>query len=113
MKRWVQITANMSLGAYEIFEAGANIPDPDLAGAALHGAAANRLPRSACRSSRPSGDLALAGGDVSAGRICRPAGELVDGERRHQYGAPVEAHERIARLWSAFLGIEIDAHTWR
>jgi hypothetical protein len=28
MRRWVRVTANMSLGAYEIFEASANIPDP-------------------------------------------------------------------------------------
>jgi hypothetical protein len=28
MQRWVRMTANMSLGAYEIFEASANIPDP-------------------------------------------------------------------------------------
>jgi hypothetical protein len=28
MKRWVRITANMSLGAYDVFEAAAKIPDP-------------------------------------------------------------------------------------
>ena len=28
MKRWVRVTANMSLGAYEVYEAQANIPDP-------------------------------------------------------------------------------------
>jgi hypothetical protein len=28
MQRWVRITANMSLGAYEIFEAAGNIPQP-------------------------------------------------------------------------------------
>lgn len=28
MDRWVRVTANMSLGAYEIFGASANIPDP-------------------------------------------------------------------------------------
>ena len=28
MKRWVRVTANMSLGAYEVFIAEANIPDP-------------------------------------------------------------------------------------
>jgi hypothetical protein len=28
MRRWGRLTANMSLGAYEIFEASANIPDP-------------------------------------------------------------------------------------
>lgn len=28
MRRWVRLTANMSLGAYEIFEASANIPEP-------------------------------------------------------------------------------------
>lgn len=28
MHRWVQLAANMSLGAYEAFEASANIPEP-------------------------------------------------------------------------------------
>ena len=28
MQRWIRVKANMSLGAYEIFEAGAPIPDP-------------------------------------------------------------------------------------
>ena len=28
MRAWIRITANMSLGAYETFEAAANIPDP-------------------------------------------------------------------------------------
>ena len=28
MRRWVRLTANMSLGAYDIFKAAANIPDP-------------------------------------------------------------------------------------
>jgi hypothetical protein len=28
MKRWVRVTANMSLGAYEVFIAEANIPNP-------------------------------------------------------------------------------------
>jgi hypothetical protein len=28
MGKWVRITANMSLGAYEIFEATGDLPDP-------------------------------------------------------------------------------------
>ena len=28
MKKWVRVTANMSLGAYEIFEATGDIPEP-------------------------------------------------------------------------------------
>jgi hypothetical protein len=28
MQRWVRVTSNMSLGAYEVFQAEANIPDP-------------------------------------------------------------------------------------
>ena len=28
MRRWVRVIANMSLGAYEIFVAEANLPDP-------------------------------------------------------------------------------------
>jgi hypothetical protein len=29
MRRWVRVKANMSLGAYEIFEAASSIPDPE------------------------------------------------------------------------------------
>jgi hypothetical protein len=29
VRRWVRVKANMSLGAYEIFEAEASIPDPE------------------------------------------------------------------------------------
>jgi hypothetical protein len=29
MQRWVRVTANMSLGAYEIREATGDLPDPD------------------------------------------------------------------------------------
>jgi hypothetical protein len=28
MRRWIRMSANLSLGAYEVFEARANIPDP-------------------------------------------------------------------------------------
>ena len=28
MKSWVRVTANMSLGAYEIFEASGDLPEP-------------------------------------------------------------------------------------
>jgi hypothetical protein len=28
MHRWVRVAANMALGAYEVFEASANIPEP-------------------------------------------------------------------------------------
>jgi hypothetical protein len=28
MARWIRVKANMSLGAYEIFEAASSIPDP-------------------------------------------------------------------------------------
>jgi hypothetical protein len=28
MRHWVRVTANMSLGAYDIFEASADIPEP-------------------------------------------------------------------------------------
>jgi hypothetical protein len=28
MKKWVRVTSSMSLGAYEIFEAGGDLPEP-------------------------------------------------------------------------------------
>jgi hypothetical protein len=29
MTRWIRVKANMSLGAYEIFEAASTVPDPE------------------------------------------------------------------------------------
>ena len=29
MGKWVRVAANMSLGAYEVYEASANLPDPE------------------------------------------------------------------------------------
>ena len=29
MKRWIRLTANMSLGAYEVFEATGDLPEPE------------------------------------------------------------------------------------
>ena len=37
------------------------------------------------------------------------AAELVGGERDRQHGAMLENHENIARLWSAYLEVEITA----
>lgn len=35
---------------------------------------------------------------------------LIDGDRQGVYGDPLVSHERIAKLWSALLGVEINAH---
>jgi hypothetical protein len=36
MSRWMRVTANMALGAYEVFEASAAIPDPEWPEATFH-----------------------------------------------------------------------------
>ena len=36
--------------------------------------------------------------------------KLVGGQRQKDYGDKVENHDNIARLWSAYLGIKIEAH---
>jgi hypothetical protein len=36
MRRWVRVTSNMALGAYELFEAAAAIPDPEWPEASFH-----------------------------------------------------------------------------
>lgn len=35
---------------------------------------------------------------------------LIDGDREGVYGDPLVSHERIGKLWSALLGVEINAH---
>lgn len=46
---------------------------------------------------------------MKASDILMRAAALVGGERDRQHGDKLENHENIARLWSAFLGIEISA----
>ena len=41
--------------------------------------------------------------------ILDEAAKAVDGPRRSTYGHPRDNHGRTAALWSAFLGIKIDA----
>lgn len=39
--------------------------------------------------------------------ILSEAANIVDGDRQQTYGTPLENHTRTAKLWSAYLGIEI------
>jgi len=41
--------------------------------------------------------------------IADEAGKLVGGERNDQYGPPEVALQRIAGLWSGYLGFKLDA----
>jgi len=41
--------------------------------------------------------------------IAEEAGKLVGGERNDQYGPPVEGLERVAALWSGYLGEPLTA----
>lgn len=36
--------------------------------------------------------------------VLEAANQIVDGNRRNDYGTPLENHGRTARLWSAYLG---------
>ena len=42
--------------------------------------------------------------------ILKEANELIAGDRHKDYGDKVENHNNIAKLWSAYIGIEITAH---
>lgn len=46
---------------------------------------------------------------MKASKILMRAAELVGGERDRQHGDKLENHENIARLWSAYLEVEITA----
>ena len=41
--------------------------------------------------------------------ILQEAGEIVCGDRHDDYGHPMANHSRTAAMWSAYLGIEINA----
>ena len=41
--------------------------------------------------------------------ILAEASNVVDGARRHDYGHPRNNHNRTAKLWSAYMGFEINA----
>lgn len=41
--------------------------------------------------------------------ILATAGELINGDRAEDYGSAYENHERIARIWSALIGVEVSA----
>lgn len=44
------------------------------------------------------------------GVILQEAFRLINGERQSEYGEPCESFRRVAAMWSAYLGIEIDGH---
>lgn len=41
--------------------------------------------------------------------VLKEAGELISTERAKQYGDARENFDRIATLWSAYLGVDVDA----
>lgn len=47
---------------------------------------------------------------VTAGAICQQAADITAGDRQQQNGDKLPNHENIAALWSAYLGVPIDAH---
>ena len=42
--------------------------------------------------------------------ILQEADSLTSGARQHEYGHPKENFERLAKLWSVTLGVELTAH---
>lgn len=46
----------------------------------------------------------------TSGRILSEADRVIHGERAEQYGPAEQSFDRIARLWSVHLGVEIDAY---
>jgi hypothetical protein len=41
--------------------------------------------------------------------ILAEAGDVVHGDRRKDYGSPLENHDRTAKLWSGYLGVPVTA----
>jgi hypothetical protein len=44
--------------------------------------------------------------------LLQRADQLINGERRQQYGDPAESFAQIAALWSAYLGVTVTAHDY-
>jgi len=47
---------------------------------------------------------------VKASELLREAQKLVDEDRQSSYGPPKESFKRLAKLWSAYLDVEITPH---
>ena len=44
------------------------------------------------------------------GHVLLEAHKLINGDRQDEYGEPCESFRRIAAMWSAYLGRELDGH---
>lgn len=44
------------------------------------------------------------------GKLLIQAAELINGKRRADYGDPATCFERVAVMWSAYIGKEVSAH---
>ena len=73
MKRWLRLTANMSLGAYEVFEATGDLPEPEWPDLPFPGNPEDRFQGSCCRpgGSSPGAAPARAGLAMQALEACR------------------------------------------
>ena len=47
---------------------------------------------------------------MKSNQILNQASVLVQGQREKDYGDKTENHSNIARLWSAYLDVKIEAH---
>ena len=47
---------------------------------------------------------------MKSNQVLNQASVLVQGQREKDYGDKTENHNNIAKLWSAYLDIKIDAH---
>ena len=45
-----------------------------------------------------------------SGLILFEASDLINGQRQKDYGEPCQSFRRVAGMWSAYLGKEIDGH---
>lgn len=48
--------------------------------------------------------------DMENAAILKEALAVVNGDRQKEYGSPVPCYERVAALWSAWLGKAVTAH---
>lgn len=47
--------------------------------------------------------------DTPRAKILQTAEDLIHGDRQQDYGSPFDSFERIAKLWSAYLGQDVKA----
>ena len=96
MEKWVRVTSSMSLGAYEIFEASGDLPEPVWPDIPFRGNSEDRLPRPHRGPRRSPLGPATSGGAVAMAELlaCRRSTDPVGGDTAYQH--EVVAHTNLS-----------------